>query len=175
MRLGWEEEGGRQGRSGESSSTSLPPSSSLLDSLSPTPKLTHLPLPLLSPPSPYTGTSLTCYLSQSANALYILGASSSSPSDIYIYSFASSSWSTQPTSSAPDLTTASTGSVLDHDTNTFFTLAGGTALSQLDLSTVGDKSGGGGSLAWEGVNTAPFTSTVSLGVEKDLGWREGCE
>ncbi|KAL7415643.1 hypothetical protein BDY24DRAFT_381758 [Mrakia frigida] len=107
---------------------------------------------------PYTGPSLTCYLSQSLNALYLLGGSSSSPSDIYIYSFSSSSWSIQPTSSAPDFTASSTGSVLDHDTNTFFTLAGGTALSQLDLSA-GTDQGTGGTLAWEGVNTAPFESS----------------
>lgn len=136
--------------------------------------LSAFPLPLLVPLahtsspffvsrflSPYTGTALTCYLSQYNNVLYILGASSSSPSDIYAYSFASSSWSTQSTSSAPDFTSATTGSVLDHDTNTFFTISGGTAMTQLDLSTLTSTGASSSSIAWEGVDTAPFTSTVS--------------
>lgn len=142
------------------------------------PKLTPLAFPFLLSCllllSPYTGSALTCHLSQSFNAVFLLGASSSAPSDIYIYSFGSSSWSTQSTSSAPDFSKTSTGTVLDHDTNTFFTLAGGTALSQLDVSALNNGVASGSSVAWEGVNTAPFDSSVSpqIHLSNSLGGRE---
>lgn len=78
---------------------------------------------------------------------YLLEADSSNPSDVYIFNVDASSWSTQSTSNNPSFDKA--GVILDHDTNTFFALAG-TTMSQLDLSAV-TNAAGSSSLAWEGV------------------------
>jgi outer membrane protease len=78
--------------------------------------------------------------------------------EIYIYNFAGNSWSTQSTSSPPpDFGNSRSATILDHDTNVFFTLTSGSGLYQLDLSSV-QATAASDSLAWEAV-TAPSFST----------------
>ncbi|KAJ9092679.1 hypothetical protein QFC21_006745 [Naganishia friedmannii] len=126
---------------------------------------------------PWTGNNTQCFLSQYNNAMYVLNADASNPSDIYVFNFDAKSWSKQATSSAPgpymqvhrqtaiqltqpsfissDLSTGT--SILDHDTNVFFTLPSGSSASlyQLDLSTI-TKAASSSAAAWEAVSAASF-------------------
>ena len=78
---------------------------------------------------------------------------------VYIYDFAGDAWSTQSSSSAPSNLGTRSGSVLDHDTNVFFTLpTGGGGMYQLDMSTV-TKSASGSAVAWEAVNDPSFDAS----------------
>jgi len=108
---------------------------------------------------PWTGTSSSCHLSQYNNALYVLGADSSDLSKVYIYDFAANTWSTQATSSAPSSLGGRASSVLDHDTNVFFTLPGnGAGLSQLDMGTI-KATAQSSSVAWQGVSDPSFSTS----------------
>ncbi|KAK8861374.1 hypothetical protein IAR55_002193 [Kwoniella newhampshirensis] len=105
---------------------------------------------------PWTGSNTQCILSQTNNAMYVIGGDSDL-SKIYIYNFASDSWSTQSTSSAPsDLGNSRSSSVLDHDTNTLFTLTTGSGLYQLDMSSV-TNSASGSALDWQAVENPSFS------------------
>ncbi|ORY29526.1 hypothetical protein BCR39DRAFT_495391 [Naematelia encephala] len=108
---------------------------------------------------PWTGNDTQCLLSQYNNAMYVLNADAANPSDIYIYSFGSSSWSTQTTSSAPTNFGGRSSSVLDHDTNVFFTLpsGSGSTLYTLDFSSV-QATATGSALAWETVSNPSFST-----------------
>ncbi|GHJ89848.1 hypothetical protein NliqN6_6250 [Naganishia liquefaciens] len=112
---------------------------------------------------PWTGNNTQCFLSQFNNAMYVLDADASAPSDIYVFNFDAKSWSKQSTSSAPDLSTGT--SILDHDTNVFFTLPAGasSALYQLDLSTI-TNAASGGAIAWEAVSSPNFQQGQGEGV-----------
>jgi hypothetical protein len=112
------------------------------------------------PSSDYGTDTLSCHLSEFNNAIYLLGASSSSPTSVYIFDAASSSWSTQSTSgNQPPLENSAT--ILDHDTNVFFTLHSGNAVSQLDFGNV--KSAAESSPApWDGVTSTPWTDSVRV-------------
>ncbi|WVO17991.1 hypothetical protein L204_105689 [Cryptococcus depauperatus] len=104
----------------------------------------------------WTGKNTQCILSQSNNAMYVIGADSDL-SKIYIYDFAGDSWSTQSTSGAPsDLGNSRSSSVLDHDTNVLFTLTTSSGLYQLDLSNV-QKSASGNTVGWEAVMKPSFS------------------
>jgi hypothetical protein len=101
---------------------------------------------------------------------YLLGADASNPGDVYILDVAQGSWSTQSTTGAPSF--ASAGSILDHDTNVIFTLAG-EKMTQLDLGAV-STAASGGSLAWEGVGDSAIQSdsyvpTMALCVGHSIG------
>ncbi|KAF9258916.1 hypothetical protein L218DRAFT_908908 [Marasmius fiardii PR-910] len=79
---------------------------------------------------------VTCYMAQFYNAIYFLNADKSNPSAVYIYDAGASSWSTQGVSSGgPDMSSAV--SILDHDTNVFYTMAQSQmwALNMDDLKT----------------------------------------
>ncbi|WWC87658.1 uncharacterized protein L201_002548 [Kwoniella dendrophila CBS 6074] len=106
---------------------------------------------------PWTGTNSQCIQSQTNNAMYVIGADSSDLSKIYVYNFASDSWSTQTTSGAPsDLGNSRSSSVLDHDTNVIYTLTSKSGLYQLDLSSV-TNSASSSALAWEAVENSSFS------------------
>ncbi|WWC68842.1 uncharacterized protein I206_102778 [Kwoniella pini CBS 10737] len=106
---------------------------------------------------PWTGTNSQCILSQTNNALYVVGGDSSDLSKIYVYNFASDSWSTQTTSGAPsDLGNSRSSSVLDHDTNVIYTLTTSSGLYQLDMSSV-TNSAQSSALAWEAVENPSFS------------------
>ncbi|WVW79922.1 hypothetical protein I302_101892 [Kwoniella bestiolae CBS 10118] len=106
---------------------------------------------------PWTGTNSQCILSQTNNAMYVVGSDSSDLSKIYVYNFASDSWSTQTTSGAPtDLGNTRSASVLDHDTNVLFTLTTSSGLYQLDMSSV-TNSASSSALSWEAVENSSFS------------------
>lgn len=74
-----------------------------------------------------------------------------------MYDFAGNSWSTQNTSRTPsDLGNSRSSSVLDHDTNVFFTLTTDSGLYQLDLSSI-TNSASSGTLTWEAVENPSFS------------------
>jgi hypothetical protein len=85
------------------------------------------------------------------------------PKDIYVFNFDAKTWSKQSTSSAPDLSTGT--SILDHDTNVFFTLPSGSSSSlyQLDLSGI-TNAAGGSAVAWEAVSPPSFQQGSGEGV-----------
>ncbi|ODO06328.1 hypothetical protein L198_01560 [Cryptococcus wingfieldii CBS 7118] len=106
---------------------------------------------------PWTGNNTQCILSQTNNAMVVLGADSSDLSSVYIYDFSGDSWSTQTTSSAPsDLGNSRSSSVYDHDTSVIFTLTTGSGLYQLDLSSV-TTSASSDAVAWEAVEDSSFS------------------
>lgn len=74
-----------------------------------------------------------------------------------MYDFADDSWSTQSTSRTPsDLGNSRSSTVLDHDTNVFFTLTTDSGLYQLDLSSI-TNSASSDSLRWEAVSDPSFS------------------
>ncbi|ADV25379.1 hypothetical protein I315_05247 [Cryptococcus gattii Ru294] len=106
---------------------------------------------------PWTGNNTQCILSQTNNAMYVIGADSDNLSNIYVYDFAGNSWSTQNTSRTPsDLGNSRSSSVLDHDTNVFFTLTTDSGLYQLDLSSI-TNSASSDALIWEAVENPSFS------------------
>ncbi|KAG6888942.1 hypothetical protein C0995_004797 [Termitomyces sp. Mi166 len=101
---------------------------------------------------PFDGSNTTCYLSQFTNAIYVLGADSSSPSSIHIYDASAKSWSTQavnPTSLDPTSLTA----ILDHDTNVFYALSKG-EMFNLDMGLL--KAANSTPLTWNDVQSSGF-------------------
>ncbi|KAJ9101629.1 hypothetical protein QFC20_005158 [Naganishia adeliensis] len=112
---------------------------------------------------PWTGNNTQCFLSQYNNAMYVLNADAAAPSDVYIFNFDAKSWSKQTTSSAPDL--ASGTSILDHDTNVFFTLPAGSSASlyQLDLNAI-TNAASSNAVAWEAVSSTSFQQGAGQGV-----------
>lgn len=78
---------------------------------------------------------------------------------IYIYNFAGNSWSTQSTNSGPsDYGNSRSATVLDHDTNVFFTLSQSSGLWQLDLSSV-QATASSEALAWSAVENPSFSTS----------------
>jgi len=96
---------------------------------------------------------MQCFLSQYNNAMYVFGGDSSDVGSVYIYNFAADSWSKQPTTGAPaQLSNSRSAAVLDHDTNTIYTVAGGgQSMYGLALDSVTNTAGG--SVAWEQIGT----------------------
>ncbi|OXB33434.1 hypothetical protein LQV05_001839 [Cryptococcus neoformans] len=106
---------------------------------------------------PWTGNNTQCILSQTNNAMYVIGADSDDLSSIYVYDFSGDSWSTQSTSRTPsDLGNSRSSTVLDHDTNVFFTLTIDSGLYQLDLSSI-RNSASRDTLRWEAVSNPSFS------------------
>ncbi|KAL7419792.1 hypothetical protein Q5752_005708 [Cryptotrichosporon argae] len=106
---------------------------------------------------PWTGNQTQCLLSQYNNAMYVFGADASDVSTIYIYDFGAGSWTTQTTSSAPSALGNSRSSiVLDHDTNTVYTIPGaGQPMYTLDMSTL-TTAASSSALAWSEVENPSF-------------------
>jgi hypothetical protein len=88
---------------------------------------------------PFDGTSTTCYLSQFENSIYVLNADASSPSSIYVYNAGSKSWAKQATSLG-SFDIASSVSILDHDTEVFYSLSKGEmwAINMTEVSLTPD-------------------------------------
>ncbi|KAK0211430.1 hypothetical protein IW262DRAFT_1498041 [Armillaria fumosa] len=104
---------------------------------------------------PFDGTNTTCYLSQFYNAIYLLNADSSNPSNIYIYNAASSSWSTQ-TVTTGNFDVSNFVAILDHDTNIFYALSKG-ELYSLDMGSL--TAANSSSLSWNDIEAPSFTTT----------------
>ncbi|KAG7446754.1 uncharacterized protein BT62DRAFT_1005135 [Guyanagaster necrorhizus] len=104
---------------------------------------------------PFDGTNTTCYLSQFYNAIYVLNADSSNPSNIYIYNAASSSWSTQ-TVTTGNFDVSDFVAILDHDTNIFYALSKG-ELYSLDMGSL--TAANSTSLSWNDIEAPSFTTT----------------
>lgn len=108
---------------------------------------------------PWTGNNTQCLLSQYNNAMYVLGGDASDLSKVYIYNFAAGSWSTQSTTSAPsDYGNSRSATILDHDTNVFFTLTTSSGLYQLDFSSI-QASASSEPLKWEAVTSPSFSTS----------------
>jgi hypothetical protein len=60
---------------------------------------------------------------QFTNAIYVLGADSSSPAAIYLYDATAKSWSKQAVDPGDKFDPTNFGAILDHDTNVFCALA----------------------------------------------------
>jgi hypothetical protein len=104
---------------------------------------------------PFTGNNTQCFLSQFENAIYILDADASNPTDVYIFNAANQQWSTQKTNaSGADLT--SMVAILDHDTNVFFGLSQG-VLYQADFGQL--TSAQTAIIDWQSVENPSFTTT----------------
>ncbi|KAG5724835.1 hypothetical protein E4T56_gene12610 [Termitomyces sp. T112] len=101
---------------------------------------------------PFDGNNTTCYLSQFTNAIYVLGASSSSPSSIYIYDAAAKSWSTQAVNTG-SFDPSSFNAILDHDTNVFYALSKG-EMFDLDMGSL--KVANSTPVAWGDVQSSGF-------------------
>ncbi|KAL0579400.1 hypothetical protein V5O48_002626 [Marasmius crinis-equi] len=96
---------------------------------------------------------VTCYLAQFYNAIYVLNADKSNPSSIYIYDAGAKSWSTQSVGSGgPDMTSAV--SILDHDTNVFYTMSQ-SKLWALNMDNLKTKASDA-AISWESVGNPNF-------------------
>ncbi|KAF9493735.1 hypothetical protein BDN71DRAFT_1567672 [Pleurotus eryngii] len=73
---------------------------------------------------PFDGANTTCYLSQFANAIYVINGDASNPASVHIYDATAKSWSTQTTNTAGFDPTDATA-ILDHDTNVFYAISKG--------------------------------------------------
>ncbi|KAI9353408.1 hypothetical protein DFJ73DRAFT_642336, partial [Zopfochytrium polystomum] len=70
---------------------------------------------------PFNGANTQCFLTQFYNAMYVLNGDASNPSDVHIYDFAGSKWSTQKIASSGSAPNPSTlVATIDHDTNVFY-------------------------------------------------------
>ncbi|PPQ83693.1 hypothetical protein CVT24_001168, partial [Panaeolus cyanescens] len=80
---------------------------------------------------PFNSVNTTCYLSQFTNAIYVLNADTANPAAIYIYDATAKSWSMQAVDAGKfDPTDFAT--ILDHDTNVFYSYSKGEMFS-LDM------------------------------------------
>ncbi|RDB16065.1 hypothetical protein Hypma_003451 [Hypsizygus marmoreus] len=103
---------------------------------------------------PFDGTTTNCYLSQFANAIYVLGADSTNPSSVYIYDATAKSWSTQFVT-ADGFDPTSFSAILDHDTNVFYALSKGEIYS-LDMGLL--KAANATALSWTDVQKPAFNT-----------------
>ncbi|TFK67566.1 hypothetical protein BDN72DRAFT_770599 [Pluteus cervinus] len=104
---------------------------------------------------PFDGPNATCYLSQFFNAVYVLGADTSDAAAIYIYDATAKSWSKQETTPG-NFNPSSFNAILDHDTNVFYALSGGTLFS-LDMGSL--KTATGNPIPWDNVQTPAFAAS----------------
>ncbi|KAG7087557.1 hypothetical protein E1B28_013512 [Marasmius oreades] len=107
---------------------------------------------------------VTCYLAQFYNAVYVLNADKSNPSSVYIFDAASNSWSTQSVNAGgPDMSSAV--SILDHDTNVFYTMSSA-KLWSLDMDPLKAKASSD-AVTWNAVGTP--TSFKADGYQPVMG------
>ncbi|KAG8216554.1 hypothetical protein J3R82DRAFT_6735 [Butyriboletus roseoflavus] len=102
----------------------------------------------------FDGTNTTCYLSQYANAVYVLNGDSQHPSSLYIYNAAAKSWSTQAVTLG-SFDTTSFDAILDHDTNVFYALSHGNLFS-LDMGLL--SAANSTPVAWVNAEQSPYPS-----------------
>ncbi|KAK7035365.1 hypothetical protein VNI00_011896 [Paramarasmius palmivorus] len=103
----------------------------------------------------FNTANVTCYLAQYYNSIYFLNADSSNPTSVYIYDATAKSWSAQSVNSGgPD--PANAVSILDHDTNVFYTMSKSSlwSLSMDDLKTKASSE----AITWNGVGNPSFTT-----------------
>ncbi|KAH7882828.1 hypothetical protein F5I97DRAFT_1780904, partial [Phlebopus sp. FC_14] len=103
---------------------------------------------------PFDGANTTCYLSQYANAIYVLNGDSQNPSSVYIYDASTKSWTTQAVTTG-SFDPSSFGAILDHDTNVFYALSHGNLFS-LDMGLL--KAANNTPLSWTSDEQAPYPS-----------------
>ncbi|KAF9459134.1 hypothetical protein BDZ94DRAFT_1384292 [Collybia nuda] len=96
---------------------------------------------------PFNGAHTSCYLSQFTNAIYVMGADTSSPSSVHIYDATAKSWSIQSVTTN-GFDPASATAILDHDTNVFYALSKGEIFS-LDMGLL--KAANTSALSWTDV------------------------
>ncbi|ESK89931.1 hypothetical protein Moror_779 [Moniliophthora roreri MCA 2997] len=102
----------------------------------------------------FNTANVTCYLAQYYNAIYFLNADSSNPTSVYIYDAAAKSWSTQSVNpGGPD--PANAVSILDHDTNVFYTMSN-RQLSSLNMDNLKTKASPD-AISWENVGNPSFS------------------
>ncbi|KAJ7678200.1 hypothetical protein DFH06DRAFT_1033795 [Mycena polygramma] len=104
---------------------------------------------------PFDGTNTKCYLAEFFNAIYVLGADSSKPADIYIFSAGNNSWSTQAVT-ANSFDPTSYEAILDHDTNFFYALSKGEVFS-MDMGELAAAQSG--PTEWVDGGAAEITTT----------------
>jgi len=103
---------------------------------------------------PFDGANTTCFLSQYANAVYVIDGDKSDASTIHIYDATAKSWSKQAVSTN-SFDPLSFNGILDHDTNVFYALSHG-ELFHLDMGLL--KAANSTALEWVHVERAPFSS-----------------
>lgn len=101
---------------------------------------------------PFDGKNTTCYLAQFFNAIYVLNGDAKNPNSIYIYDATAKSWSTQATTPG-EFAFSSFDAILDHDTNVFYALSGG---SLYDLNMGALKAANSTAIPWNTVQKAPY-------------------
>jgi len=102
---------------------------------------------------PFTGQTVTCHLNQFQNAIYVLGADSSSLSDVYVFNGADKTWSKQ-TTTTDGFDPSSFTAILDHDTNVFYAMSKGHMYSlNMDEIIVATSD----AIAWNDVGTPSFS------------------
>ncbi|KAG9311614.1 hypothetical protein JVU11DRAFT_7824 [Chiua virens] len=104
---------------------------------------------------PFDGANTTCYLSQYANAIYVLNGDSKNPSSLYIFDAAAKSWTTQATTLG-SFDTTSFDAILDHDTNVFYALSHGNLVS-LNMGLL--KAANSTPIAWVTDEQSPYPSS----------------
>ncbi|KAF8201128.1 hypothetical protein K438DRAFT_1758439 [Mycena galopus ATCC 62051] len=104
---------------------------------------------------PFDGTATKCYLAEFSNAVYVLGADTANPSDIYIYNAGTKSWSTQTTTTST-FDPTSFQAILDHDTNVFYALSHGElwTLDMGDLAVANSSA-----VVWQDAGAAEIDTT----------------
>jgi len=101
---------------------------------------------------PFDGTNTTCYLAQFFDAIYVLNGDVKNPNSIYIYDAGAKAWSTQATIPG-SFQYSSFDAILDHDTNVFYALSGG-SLYDLDMRSM--KTANPTAISWNLVQKSPF-------------------
>ncbi|KAG6809942.1 hypothetical protein H0H92_013991 [Tricholoma furcatifolium] len=101
---------------------------------------------------PFDGANTTCFLSEYTNAIYVLGADSSSPSSIYIYDATALSWTEQQVETG-NFNPSNFDAILDHDTNVFYALSSG-EMYNLDMGLL--KAANSTPLSWNDVESSGF-------------------
>ncbi|KAJ7254639.1 hypothetical protein B0H12DRAFT_549169 [Mycena haematopus] len=104
---------------------------------------------------PFDGTATKCYLAQFFNAVYVLGADTANPANIYIYDATGKSWTTQ-TITAGGFDPTSFEAILDHDTNFFYAISKGElwSLNMLELAAAQSSP-----IAWQDGGAAEIDTT----------------
>ncbi|KAG8889475.1 hypothetical protein FRB98_004160 [Tulasnella sp. 332] len=103
---------------------------------------------------PFDGPNTQCFLSQFNNAIYVINGDKANPLNVHIFDPTAQSWSVQSTT-AGGVDPTSVQAILDHDTNVFFGLSGGT-LYQLDFSLI-KATANSTAAPWTEVEASPFS------------------
>lgn len=102
---------------------------------------------------PFNGNNTQCFLAQFFNAIYVIDGDAANPNNVHIFDANKQAWTVQQTKPTSGYSPADVVAILDHDTNVFFGLSGGT-LFQLDMSN--QNAATSDALDWQDVNNANF-------------------